>query len=174
MVGLQKLKSIICMYRTILLFFWISNIQNTPKEILECLLFYKLLIRRNLTWTYQEVPRSFYRKALGNSDLVGHKTSFNYYFLNSERVCWVILNLYKTESWGYFCHPIEPHHQERESRLIARGWFGSPTDTVHAGPTVCLGGTHMDSWVFVIYGTRIRWDPHIFVCATHNDCGIHD
>jgi hypothetical protein len=48
----------------------------------------------------------------------------------------------------------EPHQVTTPSHL---------TKAVHAGPTVCLGGTHMrDQHGFMrySYGTHIRWDPH--------------
>jgi hypothetical protein len=60
------------------------------------------------------------------------------------RIWYIRLSLQDLKWWN-FCHPIKPHHQERESRLIARGWLRSSTCIVHVRPTVCLGGTHVDS-----------------------------
>jgi hypothetical protein len=42
---------------------------------------------------------------------------------------------------------------------------------VHAGPTICLGGTHVrDPHGFMRYSreTHIRWDTHILICGAHN------
>jgi hypothetical protein len=66
-------------------------------------------------------------------------------------------------------------HVINKTRVVGSRVDGSnrpqTTNTIHVGPTICLGGTHVrDPCGFMRYscGTHIRWDPHILVCGAHN------
>jgi hypothetical protein len=67
---------------------------------------------------------------------------------------------------GDFCPTIAPRHQEIHSCRIARGWLGSSTDVVRAGPNL-FSGTHVrDPCGFKWYScgthTYSLWDPQFY------------
>jgi hypothetical protein len=99
----------------------------------------------------------FDRSQQGNSLLISF---IKLYFILSLPIFYKSLQDLK---WGDFplplCHIIE------KTWAVGSRIDGSDnphaTNTVHVGPTVCLGGTHVDSW-------DIRVAPHILVRGAHN------
>jgi hypothetical protein len=80
--------------------------------------------------------------------------------------------------WGLFAPTLS--HVINKTRAVGSCVDGSdyPQVLFHAGPTICLGGTHVrdpHGFMRYSYGTHIRWDPHIFVLWDPQFyCEIHD